>query len=103
MLYCNIKKLFKVTPKTTFSSPDVAIREYFNRPEIKSKYTEFRVLNTNVAYLKMLQLVQIKVKDIKTNEYLTAIVKTIRTDNDGLRSKQKWVIDSIKYSAYLDS
>lgn len=83
--------------QNTFASPAESIKDYFRKPEVKSKYTGLQILNTKKGSNRMSQIINIKVTEVATNKELTASIEAYRTDKGGI-SKEEWSIKKIKFS-----
>ena len=83
--------------QNTFASPAESIKDYFRKPEVKSKYTGLKILNTKKGSNRMSQIINIKVIEVATNKELTASIEAYRTDKGGI-SKEEWSIKKIKFS-----
>lgn len=86
--------------QNTFASPAEAVKDYFRRPEVKSKYKlhmGLNALSTEKGSNRMSQIVNIKVTEVATNKELTASIEAYRTDKGGI-SKEEWSIKNFKFS-----
>ena len=79
-----------------YGSPKAALQEYFNRPEVKSKYKDFQV-DSSKDINKMRKKLVVSVTDVKTNKKVTGEVEAYRTDSGGMAA-ETWGFDKFKLS-----
>ena len=82
--------------QTTFSSPSNTLKEYFKRPKVLSKYSDFKIVETKKGGNKMISEVVFTVIDVKTGKKRQATATSRRTDKGGL-SKEEWSFDKFKF------
>ena len=82
--------------QTTFSSPSSALKEYFKRPEVSSKYSDFTIIKTGKGQNRKIVEIDFYVVDVKTGKKRQATATARRTDKGGL-SKEEWSFDKFKF------
>lgn len=79
------------------SSPEGALKDYFNRPQVKAVYDNFKITNTKKGGNAMSRQIEISARDIKTGKVVTGTVNARRDDEGGLAA-ETWGFDSITLS-----
>jgi len=77
-----------------FSSPTAAIKEYFNRPEIRSKYDELQI-GKITKLNKYRSQIELEFRDVRKNEQIKTTAEAYRTDEGGT-SPETWSFEKIK-------
>ena len=76
------------------SSPTAAINEYFNRPEIKSKYDGLEI-GKETKLNNYRRQIELEFRDVRKNEQVKTTVEAYRTDEGGT-SPETWSFEKIK-------
>ena len=76
------------------SSPTAAIKEYFNRPEIRSKYDELQI-GKITKLNKYRSQIELEFRDVRTKEQFRTTAEAYRTDEGGF-SPETWSFEKIK-------
>ena len=76
------------------SSPTSAIKEYFNRPEIKSKYDNIKI-GKETKLNNYRRQIELEFRDVRKNEQIKTTAEAYRTDEGGT-SPETWSFEKIK-------
>jgi len=76
------------------SSPTSAIKEYFNRPEIKSKYDKLKI-GKETKLNNYRRQIEIEFRDVRKNEQIKTTTEAYRTDEGGT-SPETWSFEKVK-------
>ena len=76
------------------SSPTAAIKEYFNRPETKSKYDNLKI-GKETKLNKFRRQIELEFRDVIKNEQIKTTAEAYRTDEGGT-SPEAWSFERIK-------
>ena len=83
--------------QTTFSSPSSSLKEYFKRPEVSSKYSDFTIIKTGKGKNRKIVEIDFSVIDVKTGKKRYAKAVSRRTDKGGF-AKEEWSFDKFKFN-----
>ena len=76
------------------SSPTSAIKEYFNRPETKSKYDRLKI-GKETKLNKFRRQIELEFRDVVKNKQIKTTAEAYRTDEGGT-SPETWSFEKIK-------
>ena len=76
------------------SSPTAAIKEYFNRPETKSKYDNLKI-GKETKLNNYRRQIELEFRDVIKNEQIKTTAEAYRTDEGGT-SPEAWSFEKIK-------
>ena len=80
--------------QSVVSGPKTAIMDYFNRPEVKSRYDRVKVTREREGGNKFSRELEISLRDVKNDKMETATVIARRDDGGGL-TEETWNFDRI--------
>ena len=76
------------------SSPTAAIKEYFNRPEVRSKYDNL-VIGKETKLNNFRRQIELEFRDVRKGEQVKTTAEAYRTDEGGT-SPETWSFEKIK-------
>ena len=76
------------------SSPTAAIKEYFNRPEVRSKYDNL-VIGKETKLNNFRRQIELEFRDVRQKEQIKTTAEAYRTDEGGT-SPETWSFEKIK-------
>jgi len=76
------------------SSPTMAIKEYFNRPEVRSKYDDLKI-GKETKLNDFRRQIELEFRDVRKNEQIKTTAEAYRTDEGGT-SPETWSFEKVK-------